>query len=459
MVALKTVNLRGDALRFAALAVACLLSAAFFFRPAAAEAAFGCFCPATNGACGPASSQFGHGHDIQLAATDEADCKAKCPKPDWIHLAAGTTWEPWVSTDVTEGSFGTGHLAMLQAGISPYKVVGNACQRMYPDDTYVGVPYDCYCKFPTGSTTQSGLDCGERMTRLSLVLAIKEFNWNMTGSAAVQQCRDLCKSGWDFVGAGASFSTAYAKLVPQVESDKDPSYRPPCNYESTFSNNKVFCAEEMERPNDCAATMCVCNYPAGFATAACQRKTYYLDGWVIDESMCRQRCKAAGLEYKALDMTSATYFGGGTLAMKKAKYCNWPNTENFQFCGRPWWCPGNMTDAEGQAVVDREKAEAAGRAVATKRAASMGSSLALNLPLGDIKATTLIGRIIGSILGIVGSIALLMFVYGGITWMTARGDEKRASSGKAIVTWATLGIIAIFSAYAVIKLVTSTLSG
>jgi hypothetical protein len=105
-------------------------------------------------------------------------------------------------------------------------------------------------------------------------------------------------------------------------------------------------------------------------------------------------------------------------------------------------------------------AKAAPDADASARtAARIGSALSLPLPLSDISPTSLVARIISAVLGIVGSLSLLIFVYGGIIWMTARGDSKKVAQGKAALVWAALGIVAIFSAYSVLSLVTSTLTG
>lgn len=65
----------------------------------------------------------------------------------------------------------------------------------------------------------------------------------------------------------------------------------------------------------------------------------------------------------------------------------------------------------------------------------------------------LIGRIISAILGIVGSLALAMFIYGGFVWMTAAGSSEKVTKGRDIIIWATLGLVVIFSAYAMVKFV------
>jgi len=66
---------------------------------------------------------------------------------------------------------------------------------------------------------------------------------------------------------------------------------------------------------------------------------------------------------------------------------------------------------------------------------------------------TLLGNVINAILGIVGSLALVMFIYGGIIWMTSSGNAEQVTKGKNIIIWATIGLVVIFSAYALVNFV------
>ncbi len=59
----------------------------------------------------------------------------------------------------------------------------------------------------------------------------------------------------------------------------------------------------------------------------------------------------------------------------------------------------------------------------------------------------LIGIVIDAVLGIVGSLALLMFVFGGITWMTSSGSADKVKKGRDIIVWAAIGLVIVFSAY------------
>lgn len=82
---------------------------------------------------------------------------------------------------------------------------------------------------------------------------------------------------------------------------------------------------------------------------------------------------------------------------------------------------------------------------------SSGGSIALINPLGETDVRLIFARVISAALSIVGSFALLMFVYGGVMWMLSRGDSKMVSKGKDTLTWATLGLVIIFSSYVIVN--------
>ncbi|MFZ2681690.1 MAG: hypothetical protein WAZ14_01170 [Patescibacteria group bacterium] len=75
-------------------------------------------------------------------------------------------------------------------------------------------------------------------------------------------------------------------------------------------------------------------------------------------------------------------------------------------------------------------------------------------PLGDTSDPRIIvGNVIKAILSVVGSAALLMFVYGGVLWITSFGESKRIERGKTVITWAVLGLALIASAYVLVNAV------
>ena len=84
------------------------------------------------------------------------------------------------------------------------------------------------------------------------------------------------------------------------------------------------------------------------------------------------------------------------------------------------------------------------------------SSITIANPLesaGIDSPQTLIGKVINSVLGIVGSLALVMFVYGGLIWMTSSGSAEQVKKGRDILMWAAIGLVIIFSAYGLVRFV------
>lgn len=75
----------------------------------------------------------------------------------------------------------------------------------------------------------------------------------------------------------------------------------------------------------------------------------------------------------------------------------------------------------------------------------------LENPLSANTPQELIGQIINSVLGVVGSLALLMFVYGGLTWMTSSGNQEKVKKGRDILMWSAIGLVIIFSSYGLVR--------
>ena len=92
-----------------------------------------------------------------------------------------------------------------------------------------------------------------------------------------------------------------------------------------------------------------------------------------------------------------------------------------------------------------------------------GDAVQLTNPLTGNKNSdsipVLLGKIISYAMGIIGSLALFMFIYGGITWMLSGGNAEQVTKGKNIVIWAALGIALIFMAYALVRFVISAIGG
>lgn len=102
---------------------------------------------------------------------------------------------------------------------------------------------------------------------------------------------------------------------------------------------------------------------------------------------------------------------------------------------------------------------AAGLMLAVAAQAAGNSAIGLPVPLAGIDPQTLIGRVISGLLGVVGSIALVMFMYGGFVWMTAGGSQEKIKSAKGTIVWATIGLIVVFASYAIANFIINAITG
>ncbi len=73
-------------------------------------------------------------------------------------------------------------------------------------------------------------------------------------------------------------------------------------------------------------------------------------------------------------------------------------------------------------------------------------------------APTLIGQLIGVALSLLGILFLVLMIYGGFLWMTARGDGGQIDSAKGLMTAAVIGLIIVLSAYAITSFIGSKLT-
>lgn len=77
--------------------------------------------------------------------------------------------------------------------------------------------------------------------------------------------------------------------------------------------------------------------------------------------------------------------------------------------------------------------------------------------LGEAAVETTIGSLIQYVLSIVGIILLILIIYGGVMWMTARGNEEQVKKARNILRNAIIGVIIVFMAYAISDFVFSSM--
>lgn len=70
--------------------------------------------------------------------------------------------------------------------------------------------------------------------------------------------------------------------------------------------------------------------------------------------------------------------------------------------------------------------------------------------------TNMVGKILSNginiflITGII--ISVLIIIWGGINWITSGGDKQKLASAKARITWAIIGLIIMFTSFAIINM-------
>jgi len=80
-----------------------------------------------------------------------------------------------------------------------------------------------------------------------------------------------------------------------------------------------------------------------------------------------------------------------------------------------------------------------------------------DLPETDIPS--IVGRLINGLFALVGVIFFILLVYGGLLWMTARGNEENIKKAKDLIIAAIIGLLIVLAAYAIAQFVITVLVG
>lgn len=74
-----------------------------------------------------------------------------------------------------------------------------------------------------------------------------------------------------------------------------------------------------------------------------------------------------------------------------------------------------------------------------------------NLTGGESSLRRLVLRIINYFLGFLGILAVIMVIYGGVTYVTAAGAEDKVGEAKKIIMYSLVGIIIILLSFALVN--------
>ncbi len=74
-------------------------------------------------------------------------------------------------------------------------------------------------------------------------------------------------------------------------------------------------------------------------------------------------------------------------------------------------------------------------------------------PATETSLADTVGKIITAALSLIGVIFLVLAVYAGFLWMTARGNEEQVKKARDILTMAIIGLVIVIGAYAITRFV------
>lgn len=86
----------------------------------------------------------------------------------------------------------------------------------------------------------------------------------------------------------------------------------------------------------------------------------------------------------------------------------------------------------------------------------IGSAAEYGTPEGA-SLPVLVGNVINIFLSVIGVILVVLMVYGGYLWMTARGDDDRVKQAKQTIQNAIIGLVIILLAYSISSFVVNKL--
>jgi hypothetical protein len=187
------------------------------------------------------------------------------------------------------------------------------------------------------------------------------------------------------------------------------------------------------------------------ATAICDSGDsavqYFGDGCGIGSHCCYSPSKDAAAT-AAADQSSQNV---SCIDKAKAKFAG-SDVSDPTCVAKGGGCPDGMQEVQDQATCTLTQTCCV-KVTAKKEAPSVGpykagSAMTIQDPLGGVGVYGIIQRLITTFLGIVGAVALLVFFYAGVLYMTAGGDEKKVSSAKDAMLYGTIGLAIIFFAYA-----------
>jgi type IV secretion system pilin len=78
---------------------------------------------------------------------------------------------------------------------------------------------------------------------------------------------------------------------------------------------------------------------------------------------------------------------------------------------------------------------------------------------GEGSIRVLIVRMVNYFLGFLGLLAVIMVIYGGVTYVTSAGEDEKIQNAKKIIMYALIGLIIILLSFVIVKAIVSAGTG
>ncbi len=305
----------------------------------------------------------------------------------------------------------------------------------------------CYCRYDaTHADFQASSDaqrfCANEVYYWGLV------NGDTRGEADAACTLDCNADGTRFVSTtsvqiGLGLPASFPNPVDMVTHEErqcvftafNHLQQPPTHWESAYAGCREPLNSILNQPFPEACSFCYCKFKAGAANqpAACAGKTTMVKATSYP-AKCEALCSAIGLDPAGQGTDSY----GGHCDYRLTNGCTQPANPRDSGCASELGALGQQQASDSFQ-------------------ASRGSALGQFLPLGDLSLPNVIARVIRQLLGIVGAIALIFFLWGGFKYMTAAGDDKKVVEARNMIVAAISGLAAIFLSYAILSLLINAL--
>lgn len=246
--------------------------------------------------------------------------------------------------------------------------------------------------------------------------------------------------GGDFQEAASSFNSQLekmelkAKIEQKLESESqnvccvpiDPSSNK-CEY-ATGDSDKIFVEHDYTK-DSLQKILNILQKPfkGGGDTADLDKLNYF-------------SCSSSYKKYPAACNSTAT------IEKPSSEYTNTPDMATIgTYCSKTEYDPPVKENSEGDNSDEVNGDYKKISALAATELNRIGST--------DIKL--FLGRAINVIMGVMGSIALAMFVYAGFLFMVS-GTTDSVEKARSIMVWSSMGIVVVFASYALVQLIFAT---